>query len=250
MLVELNPDYRLVIWDGGLSSERLSLVSEYKAQRAQMPEDLRQQMDDLVELTKALGFASLCIEGVEADDLIASYAKAAEKSEIECIIATNDKDLFQLVSDHILIYAPQKDGFALQGREEVIKKWGVEPESLALLIALMGDSSDNLPGVPGIGPKTAAAWVRKYITLENIAQHLAQIGTPAQRSALTAAWEQVKKNILMVQLQTSLPLPLKWDQLHLKPDYNKQLELFDRWEFKSMKAQTLLAKNPQGNLDL
>jgi 5'-3' exonuclease len=251
MLQELKPDYRLVIWDGGLSTERVALVSQYKSQRAEMPDSLREQMDDLVELTKALGFASICMDGVEADDLIASYAIAASKEKIETIIATNDKDLYQLVSDQIFIYSPQKEGFALQGREDVIKKWGVPPESLALVLALMGDASDNIPGVPGIGPKTAAAWVQQYQSLENIDRHLMDIGTDTQRSALAAAWEQVKKNYSMVQLHSTMPLPIKLNQLQIAPNYNRQIDLFNQWEFKTMKAKAEndLNKNKRPQID-
>ncbi len=237
MVQELKPDYRLVVWDGGLAPERVALVAQYKAQRAEMPDSLREQMDDLVDLAKALGFASLCMDGVEADDLIASYARAASEEKIETVIATNDKDLFQLVSERIFIYSPKKEGFLLQGREDVIEKWGVPPESLGLVLALMGDASDNIPGVPGVGPKSAAAWVRQYQSLENIDKHLMEIGTETQRSSLAAAWEQVKKNYTMVQLHSTMPLPLKWNELQPPPDYEKQIELFSQWEFKTMKAK-------------
>ena len=243
MLQELSPDYRLVIWDGGLSAERVALISQYKAQRAEMPDSLREQMDDLVELSKAFGFASLCLDGVEADDLIASYAKAASKEKIQTIIATNDKDLFQLVSEDVFIYSPKKEGFSLLGTKEVIEKWGVPPESLGLVFALIGDASDNIPGVPGVGPKTAAAWVREYKTLENIDQHLMHIGTETQRSSLAAAWEQVKKNYLMVQLYSTIPLPLKWSELQPDLDHEKLTKLFTEWEFNTLKLQALPAEN-------
>jgi DNA polymerase-1 len=249
MIDELKPDYRIVIWDGGLAAERVALLAQYKSQRPEMPDSLREQMDDLAELSKALGFACVCMEGVEADDLIASYATAASQLKIETIIATSDKDLFQLVSDDIKIYTPKKEGYVLQGREDVIEKWGVPPESLGLVLALMGDASDNIPGVPGVGPKTAAAWVREYQTLENIDRHLMEIGTEAQRSALAASWEQVKKNYLMVKLHSNIPLPLKLDELQLRANYERQVELFSQWEFKTLKSKAEIeckkAKRPQ-----
>lgn len=236
MLEELRPVYGIVIWDGGLAAERVALVSQYKANRLDMPRELREQMDELVDLASAFGILSVCLEGVEADDLIASYARAAATEGKQVIIATNDKDLFQIVSNSIFIYTPQKRDFRLQGPQDVIEKWGVTPELLPVLLALTGDTSDNIPGVTGVGPKTAAAWIQKYRTLDNIDQHLMEIGTESQRSALAAAWDQVKKNYQMVLLQSNIPLPLSVNKLKILPDKEKQRKLFEKWEFKEIQC--------------
>jgi DNA polymerase-1 len=166
--------------------------------------------------------------------LIACYAKAAEKIGAEVIIATNDKDLMQLVSDRVKIYSPQKDGFLLLGEKEVEEKWGVPPRLVGDVLCLTGDSVDNIPGVPGVGPKTAAAWIRQFGSLDGLLARSQEIKSEKQRAALNAARAQMASNRGMIQLHDHLPLPQPLDTLTRRPDYPELIRQMERLEFKGL----------------
>jgi DNA polymerase-1 len=234
MLLDVQPDHTAAILDGGLSPERMTLQPDYKANRAAMPEDLEFQLPLIAEIIPPLGLAHICVDGLEADDLIACYAKAAEKIGAEVIIATNDKDLMQLVSERVKIYSPQKDGFLLLGEKEVEEKWGVPPRLVGDVLCLTGDSVDNIPGVPGVGPKTAAAWIRQFGSLDGLLARSQEIKSEKQRAALNAARAQMASNRGMIQLHDHLPLPQPLDSLVRRPDYPELIRQMERLEFKGL----------------
>src|SRR5207302_6694782 len=215
MVKDLQPELGAVIWDEGLPTRRTQLQPAYKQQRAEMPDDLRTQLAFIRELVPLLGFASLGLADTEADDLMASYACAAQQQDMEVVLATNDKDLFQLVADGVKIYttnktdlATPKDAFALLDIKCVIKKWGVPPERIGDVISLIGDTVDNIPGVNGLGQKTAAQLLQSCGSLEALLADLDAVKNERIREKLKAAREQILQNREMVKLDTDLSLPV------------------------------------------
>lgn len=242
MLADLRPDRAAVIWDCGLPARRTSLQPEYKQNRTSMPDDLRAQEDWLQEKIPLFGPASLSAQDTEADDLIASYALAAARDGAEVVIATNDKDILQLTSPAIRIYSTAKTdaepgGFALLGETEVQSKWGVPPSRIADVLALTGDASDNIPGVPGIGGKTAVALVTEHGPVESLIANPAAIANPRIREKILGSKEQILANREMVRLDEDLPLPSPWESFTIRPDYPALIRALRDCEFKGLLAE-------------
>ncbi len=242
MLKDLRPDYAAVIWDAGLPERRTQLQPDYKQHRDEMPDDLEVQQEPIQEIVPLLGVASVFLENHEADDLIASYVVKARKEGIECVVATNDKDILQMVRDGVSIYSTAKadvgegnGGFKLLGIPEVTAKWGVEPSLIADVLALTGDSADNIPGVPGVGGKTAAKWINQYGSLDAI---LVGSGLdPKVREKVEASRAQIESNRAMVALDLDLPLPLPIHGMKVSPQYPELVEALRRCEFRSLTAE-------------
>jgi 5'-3' exonuclease len=241
MVKDLQPDLGAVIWDVGMPKRRIALQPAYKQQRTEMPDLMKPQLAFLQELVPLLGFASLGVDETEADDLMASYTCAARRGGNEVVLATNDKDLFQLVDDKVKVYstaksdlASPKDAFALLGAEAVRKKWGVEPEQIGDVLSLVGDSVDNIPGIDGLGPKSAAALIQAHGGLDAILAAPDAIQSDRMRDKIKAAREQIVQNREMVRLDKDLPLPLALDELRLRPQYQALMEALRKCEFKSL----------------
>jgi 5'-3' exonuclease len=242
MLADLAPDRAAVIWDAGLPARRTELLPSYKQNRSEMPDDLRPQEDWLQENIPLLGVASLWLPNTEADDLIASYATSARKDGAEVLIATNDKDILQIVGDGISIYSTAKADleqttFALLGTPEVSRKWGVEPRLIADVLALTGDSSDNIPGVPGIGAKTASALVSAHGGIDAILADPQIVPKATLREKITAHRDLIDSNREMVRLDDDLPLPSPWNDLTITPRHHELLAALRNFEFKSLVAE-------------
>ncbi|QSR84220.1 5'-3' exonuclease H3TH domain-containing protein [Methylacidimicrobium sp. B4] len=233
MLADLRPT--LVGWavDDGLCAERVALCPEYKANRPAVPEALSVQLDQVEELMAALGLPVLRVAGEEADDVMASYTAAA-RQEGEVVLATNDKDLLALVSPRVAVYQTNGKGFHLLTEEEVTEKWGVAPAQIPDLLALIGDSVDNIAGVPGVGKVTAAQWLRRYGSLEELLRAAPQASGARLQQLSGAQRERVLRNRRMIELRTNLPLPIPLKELTIRPDLAKQSELFHRWEFRKL----------------
>ncbi|HEX8371813.1 MAG TPA: 5'-3' exonuclease H3TH domain-containing protein [Chthoniobacterales bacterium] len=251
MLKDLQPDLAAVIWDEGLPERRTALQPEYKAQRTEMPGDMIPQLGLIRDLVPMMGLASLGLEGHEADDLMASYAVAARDLGHETIVATNDKDLFQLVGPLVHIYSTNKtdlaqptDPHALLGPEAVQKKWGVAPPQIGDSLALIGDSVDNIPGVPGIGPKTATQLIQQFGSLGALLDNPAAIASEKIREKIINARAQIEQNCEMVRLDLDLPLPQPLDTLTITPRYEDWIAEMRKCEFKSLtiEIQTEFAK--------
>jgi len=239
MLADLKPDLAAVIWDSGLPTRRTTLQPEYKQNRTEMPDDLRPQEEWLQENIPLFGPASVSAENTEADDLIASYARAASAEGAEVIIATNDKDILQLTCDRIRIYSTAKtdagsEGFCLLGVPEVRKKWGVLPSQIADVLALTGDSSDNIPGVPGIGDKTAVALITTHGSIENLLANPDSILNPKLREKIIASRGLIAANREMVRLDEDLPLPHAWPTFQIRPKYPELIQALRECEFKGL----------------
>ncbi len=241
MVKDLNPELGAVIWDEGLPERRTQLQAAYKENRAEMPPDMIPQLDFIRHIVPLLGFQSLGRPNTEADDLMASYACEAAGKKIDVVLATNDKDLFQLVADGVKIYttnkadlASPKDAFALLGGDAVRKKWGVDPERIGEVLCLIGDHVDNIPGVSGLGPKNAAALLQAHGGLDGLLQNLAAVKSDRIREKLEAARDQIAQNREMVRLDTDLPLPVPLMDLQIRPRYAELIAGLERCEFKSL----------------
>jgi DNA polymerase-1 len=241
MVKDLNPRLGAVVWDEGLPARRTDLQPAYKQHRAEMPAEMRPQLAFIRDLVPLLGFRSVSLPDTEADDLMASYACAAVREKMEVVIATNDKDLFQLVDESVRIYttnkadlASPKDSYALLDGVSVHKKWGVPPERIGDVIALIGDTVDNIPGVTGLGPKNAAHLLKTHGTLDSLLADLQAVENARIREKLLAAREQILQNREMVKLDTDLPLPAALDALRIQPRYGELLAMIERCEFKSL----------------
>ncbi len=230
----LQPAHLMVVWDGGLSPERLAAHPEYKMQRPEMPADLRPQLDELVEYLAAAGVASYCADNVEADDYIGCLARRAAAAGWQVVIASADKDFMQLVSPQIGLWNPNDKAAVIWTREQVVAKAGVAPEQVADWLALMGDAVDNIPGVPGVGPKTAAELLKQFGSVAALLERLAEVKSEKLRAALQGSVAVVRRNLRLVQLQ-EVACEFAPERLAIQPARREQLrELFRRWGFKGM----------------
>jgi DNA polymerase-1 len=191
----------IVVWDGGLSAERVAALPEYKAQRPEMPEDLRLQLDEIGKYLAAAGIAGYCQDGVEADDYIACLARQAAAGGWQVVIASADKDFMQLVSDRIGLLNPNDKTGKIWAEAEVSAKTGVLPGQVAEWLALMGDAVDNIPGVPGVGTKTAASLLQQFGSIKTLFERLAELKSDRLRQALQGAMALVRRNLELVQLR-------------------------------------------------
>ena len=240
MLKHLQPDLAAVVWDRGLPQRRTELQPGYKETRKEMPPPMVPQLDIIQQLTPWLGFKSLSLPDTEADDLMGCYAIKAREGGIETVLATNDKDLYQLVNARVKIYSTAKadlpspkEAFALLGEEEVTAKWDIPPALIGDVLALSGDAVDNIPGI-GLGRKAAAKLLREFGSLDALLDRTAEIKTPKTRDKVEAGRERVRQNRKMVELDCHLPLPVPIEELKITPDYPRLIEVMERYEFKSL----------------
>jgi DNA polymerase-1 len=243
MIKHLQPDLGAVFWDEGMPERRVKLQPAYKETRKEMPLPMVPQLGFIQEkLTALLGFENISVPNTEADDLMGCYAMAACKRKgIEVILATNDKDLYQLVGPCVKVYttakadlASPKDAFALLGEKEATAKWEVPPKMIGDVLALSGDSVDNIPGVSGLGRKTASALVREFGGLDRLLANIDKVKSDKMRIKLTAAREQIVQNRKMVELDCHMELPIPIDDLQIKPDYPALIKELEKCEFKSL----------------
>jgi DNA polymerase-1 len=246
MRTALKPSHLIVVWDGGLSAERMAALPEYKAQRPEMPADLSVQMDEIVSYLNAAGITSYCQDGVEADDYIACVARLAAQAEIDVVIASSDKDFMQLVSPRIGLLNPHDKTEKVWSAEQVRTKTGVDPRQIVDWLALIGDSVDNIPGVPGVGPKTAAELLNQFGSIAELYLHLDSVKSERLRTALTASADAVTRNVQLIRLKDELSCELVMDELAEKTVSADALhELFSRWGFRTMLAELEAAQSRQ-----
>ena len=193
MRAAVNPTHWIVVWDGGLSAERMRALPGYKAQRPEMPADLSAQLDEIVGYLAAANIASFCREGVEADDYIACLARAATAGGFAVVVASADKDFMQLVTDQIGLLNPNDKSEAVWTAEQVRGKAGVKPGQIVDWLSLVGDSVDNIPGVPGVGPKTATDLLRQFGSVVEMYRRLDEVKSERIRAALRAAEADVRR---------------------------------------------------------
>jgi DNA polymerase-1 len=241
MLKHLQPELGAVVWDEGLPQRRVELQPAYKETRKEMPKPMIPQLDFIQKLTPMLGFRNISVPNTEADDLMGCYAMAAcKRLGMEVILATNDKDLYQLVGPCVKVYttakadlASPKDPFALLGEDQVAAKWEVPPKLIGDVLALTGDSVDNIPGI-GLGRKTAAALIREFGGLEPLINSIDKVKSVRTREKLANSREQILQNRKMVDLDCDLQLPVPIDELRIEPDYPNLIGALEQCEFKSL----------------
>jgi 5'-3' exonuclease len=228
------PTHGAVVFDGGLSAERMALLEEYKAQRPRMPEALEQQLATIQEYLRRADVCCLLEPGQEADDLLASLAARAAGEFAEVLIATSDKDFYQLVGEAVHLVPLAGKGERTTAAA-VKQKTGVEPGQIVEWLALAGDASDNIPGVPGVGPKTAAELLGRYGTLEGIRRHVGELRNERLRGSLEASEALLRRNVALARLRTDLPCPDDWQRMALRaPQPARLLPFFEELEFKAL----------------
>ncbi|ODN43078.1 DNA polymerase I [Piscirickettsia litoralis] len=235
MIRKLNDDFPdhhpVIIFDAKGKTFRHDMYPEYKANRGSMPDELAAQIKPLHEIIVAMGLPLIAIEGVEADDVIGTLAKIAEQKNISVLISTGDKDMAQLVNDNINLVDTMKGNQTdYKGVEE---KFGVKPEQIIDYLSLIGDTSDNVPGIPGVGPKTAEKWLAQYNTVENLVENAENIkGKVGER--LRENLKQLTLAQKLVTIDCQVKLPNSFEELISHTEKNQELlsEYFSRFEFK------------------
>lgn len=237
LLEKENPEHLAVVFDTREPTFRHEKYPEYKANRDEFPEDLEPQLERIKELIDYLKIPRIEKPGFEADDIIGTLADRASKQGIEVACLTNDKDYYQLINDNISIYKPGKNAgeFDIISYEGVEEKFGVRPEQVIDVMALTGDSSDNIPGVKGIGPKTAGPLVKQFGSLENLYEHLEEIQKPAVKNKLEANKENAFLSKYLVTIIRNVKTELQLNDITKNtPDFEKLIALFKQLGFNTL----------------
>ncbi|ADI28785.1 DNA polymerase I [Methylotenera versatilis] len=234
-------DYSACVFDAKGKTFRDDIYAEYKANRASMPDDLRLQIEPLHEAIKAMGWPLIVESGVEADDVIGALAKQAEREGIRTIISTGDKDISQLVNEHITVVNTMRDAF--RRTDDVLdiagveNKFGIPPSLMVDYLVLIGDTSDNVPGVEKVGPKTAVKWLKEYGSLDNIVANADKItGKVGENLRAALGWLPTARELITIRCDVGIQENLS-DLSPQTIDKAKLAELFDRFEFKSWRRE-------------
>ena len=235
MRAGLTPSHLIVVWDGGLSVERMALLPEYKAHRPEMPDDLRPQLNGIVSYLNAAGIASFQRDDVEADDYVACLAHHAVRAGMNVVIASADKDFMQLVSPQVGLLNPNDKSETVWTDEHVHAKTGVPPAQIVDWLALMGDSVDNIPGVPGVGPKTAAGLLAQFGSVAALLERLEEVKSEKLRASLRDSAAAVRRNMNMVRLHDHLACEFAPENLVERPvDAGQLAALYRQWGFNGL----------------
>ena len=236
LLKNVDCDYCVVLFDAKRQNFRNEIFAEYKATRPEIPELLKPQFDLIHEAVEVMNIPYVLQEGYEADDLIATYAKQAKEAGMEAVVVSADKDLMQLIKDGVRYYDGMKDKFFTP--EDVKEKFGVYPDRVVDVQALSGDKIDNIPGVTGIGPKTAAELVNTYGSLEGVLQNLSQIKQEKRRQLLTEHQNEARISLKLVTLNEAVPVEHRLSEFKCRaPQMDTVLAFADRLGFKSIRPK-------------
>ena len=243
------PDRSLVFFDLGGAMDRLALLPEYKAQREEMPEALSKQIPVIKELTRAMGLGGIEEDGVESDDLLASHAWSLASQGDQVLVVSSDKDFAQIVGERIRIMLPPpsanpKLGWRLLDEAGVMEKFGVPPSKIADYLALVGDASDNIPGLGGVGPKTAAKWLAEFGSLEGVIAAADRVAPERFRAAVASSSEMLRRNLKVTTLNLALP-PLAPERPEARP-----AELYGILERMEMRSALAEARQRYGQPEL
>ncbi|BCM24075.1 DNA polymerase I [Methyloradius palustris] len=241
-------DYSACIFDAKGKTFRDDIYPEYKANRAAMPDDLRPQIAPLHEAIRAMGWPLIVEDGVEADDVIGALAKQAEREGVRVIISTGDKDISQLVNEHVTVVNTMRDAF--RKTDEVLdvagveNKFGIPPSLMIDYLVLIGDTSDNVPGVEKVGPKTAVKWLKQYGSLDNIVAHADEItGVVGENLRKALSWLPTARELITIRCDVGIQENLA-DLAPQPQDRAKLAELFDRFDFKTWRRELDLPAAP------
>ncbi|MBT8118160.1 MAG: DNA polymerase I [Gammaproteobacteria bacterium] len=231
LVEEYKPEHIAVVFDAKGKTFRNDLYEAYKANRPPMPDELRSQIEPLHEIVEALGYPIIVVPGVEADDVIGTYAKQATEKNIDTLISTGDKDLAQLVNEHVTLINTMNNVVLDEGG--VVDKFDVPPAAIIDYLALMGDTSDNIPGVPKVGPKTAAKWLKQYETLDNLVAHADEIKGKVGES-LRDNLEQLPLSRELTTIKCDVELDHDIAELAMRePQLEKLKQMYTDLEFKT-----------------
>ena len=239
-----NPSHIAVGFDPAGPTFRHEAFEQYKAQREETPEVIRQSVPVIKEIIRAYNIPLIEVAGYEADDVIGTLAKEAEKAGFDTYMMTPDKDYGQLVSPHIFIYKPLFGGnFEVRGVEEVTAKYGIErPEQVIDILGLMGDASDNIPGCPGIGEKTAMKLVQEFGSIENLLAGTEKL-KGATKTKIESHTEEIKFSKFLATIKTDVPVTFDEEALRRSPvDEEALRKIFEELEFRNL-AERILGKN-------
>ncbi len=247
LLKEYDPQYMAVVFDAKGKTFRDDLYDKYKANRTAMPDELVKQIEPIHEVIKALGLPLIMISGVEADDVIGSLAQEATKNGMQTLISTGDKDLAQLVNPHVTLVNTMTD--TVLDPVSVKEKFGIPPELIIDYLALVGDTSDNIPGIPQVGPKTAVKWLLEYGSLDNIVKNADKISGKVGEN-LRASLQQIPlaKQLTTIKLDVAMDVHPK-DLRRKTPDNNTLLALYKELEFKTWLNELLAHDQSESNTD-
>ncbi|WP_434341153.1 DNA polymerase I [Motilimonas cestriensis] len=244
LLNQFSPSHIAVVFDAKGKTFRDEMFAEYKAQRPSMPDDLRSQVEPLHDIIRALGLPIIIHEGVEADDVIGTLARQASAKGINTLISTGDKDMAQLVDDHVLLINTMTN--TVLDRDGVVEKFGVGPDLIIDYLALMGDKVDNIPGVPGVGEKTAIAMLQGIGSMDEIYERLDELpalgfrGSKSMPEKMRANEAEARMSYTLATIKTDVELAERYEDLSAKPaDKDKLIELYGKMEFKRWLAEVL-----------
>jgi DNA polymerase-1 len=233
VLREKRPDFFAVVFDSPVPTERHRAYEEYKAHRPKMPDDLAVQIQPIKDIIDAFKIPNIEIEGYEADDVLATIAKEAEKEKVDVYIITADKDINQILSQHIKTYDTMRD--RITEDKDIVERYGVEPSRFPEVMALMGDTSDNIPGVPGVGEKTAISLLKEFGTLENLMKNHSRIKKPKLKAAVSENLDNIKLSLKLASINTHVPVNVPIKELIQKaPEWERLSDCFHKFEFKSL----------------
>ena len=234
LMNEYSPDYFIAVFDGPENKKsRSEIYSEYKSHRTGMPEDLFPQLEQAIRFCEIAGIPNLAVSGVEADDTMGSIARWMEKKDVQVFLCTSDKDLCQLVSDSVFVINPHKDNLLID-RNKVKELFGVAPEQIVDLLAMVGDASDNIPGLEGFGPKTAASLLNEFGTLEEILAHPEKL-SGKKREVVINDKEIALMSKKLATIHMDISFPHEEQFFHLKvPDLEKVKEFYREMRFMSL----------------
>ncbi len=247
LINEYQPSHMAVVFDAKGKTFRNDLYPEYKANRPPMPEELREQIAPIHEIVKAMGLPLLVIDGVEADDVIGTLADQASRSGIETIISTGDKDMAQLVTEHVTLINTMDKNNPITDRERVIEKFGVKPEQIIDYLALVGDKVDNIPGVDKCGPKTAVKWLAEYESMQGVIDNADKVGGKIGEN-LRSALEQLPLSYELATIKLDCELEKTPQELKVEEANLEELKtLYGDMEFKRWLTEVLQAKGEQSD---
>jgi DNA polymerase I len=240
---ELHPDFLVCVFDPPGGTFRDRIYPQYKANRGPMPDPMRMQMGMAYQVLEGMRIPALTKEDFEADDVLATVARAADERGMEVFICTSDKDCRQLLSDRIKLYNLRKH--EVFDREALQKSWGIKPEQVVDFQMLVGDSVDNVPGVAGIGEKTAAKLLQEFGTIDQVLANVDRVPGAKKQESLRKAASTLPMTRQLVTLKPDVPVELAWDQWRLQEwDAPRLLQLFKEWGFRSFAEQVRAAAPP------
>lgn len=237
IIEDTQPDYIAVAFDSKEKTFRHDRYENYKSSRAEMPEDMIPQIERIKQIVDAFNIKTYILPKYEADDIIGTAVKKAAKMGLESFAITPDKDFVQIVNDHVKIIKPGKtaDNLMIIDRDAVLKNYGFEPEQMIDFLALVGDSSDDIPGVAGIGPKTATPLIQKFGSVENLYENLDEIERESIKKKLLENKENAFLSKELATIHTDVPLEINLEEAKLrKPDFDKIKEIFNELDFKKL----------------